>query len=75
MLEHYGANIWTRPSLILKEYHKNGQNNITLNEIHEDWEEYQKHCKTVKNRAITYAFLKRALHNQYGNLMYDLKSQ
>ena len=75
VLEHYGANIWTHLSLISKEYHRNRQNNISINQIHRDWEEYQKHSKTVKNRAITYAFLKGAQHNQYGKLMYDLKSQ
>ena len=75
VLEHYGANIWLHPSLILKEYHRNSQSNITINQIHRDWGKYQKHSKTVKNRAIAYAFMKGAQHNQYGHLMYNLKSQ
>ena len=61
--------------MILKEYHRNGQNNVNINEIHKDWNEYQKYSKIVKNRAIVYAFLKGAQHSQYGHLMYDLKSQ
>ena len=75
ILEHYGANIWYHPSLILKEYKEDGHMNMTINNISNDKILYEEYGKVVKNRAIAFAFLKGAQKDRYGNLIYDLKSQ
>ena len=75
ILEHYGANIWYHPSLILKEYEDDGHEDVTINTIHHDRALYEKYGKVVKNRAIAFAFLKGAQNDRYGKLTYDLKSQ
>ena len=71
ILEHYGANIWYHPSLILKEYRKDGHNNVTINSISNDRSLFKKYGDIVKNRAIAYAFLRGAQRDRYGNLIYD----
>ena len=75
ILEHYGANIWYHPSLILKEYKEDDHENIRINTIHDDRTLDKKYGKVVKNRAIAFAFLKGAQKERYGNLIYNLKSQ
>ena len=75
ILDHYGANIWYHPSLILKEYRKYGHNNVITNSISDDITLFKKYGNTVKNRAIVYAFLKGAQKDRYDNLIYDSRSQ
>ena len=75
ILEHYSANIWYHPSLILKEYKEDGHMNMTINNNSNDKILYEKYGKVVKNRAIEFAFLKGVQKDRYGNLIYNLKSQ
>ena len=75
ILEHYGANVWYHPSLILKEYNEDGHPDVTIDTIHNDVAIYKQYGTVVKNKAIAFAFLKGAQNDRYGNLIYDLKSQ
>ena len=73
ILEHYGANIWYHPSLILKEYKQDDHDNMTINNISDNNILFTKYGNIVKSRAIAYAFLRGAQKDRYGNLIYDLK--
>ena len=75
VLDNYSANIWSHQSLIPKEYQKHQQTEMTIDEIQDNWNKYIKHNQRVKNRAVAYAFLRKAIHNQYGNLVYNLKNK
>ena len=75
VLEHYGANIWYHPSMIVEEYKLLGHN-ITREDIYFDTvESYTRVGETVKNKCIAIAFLKGANYERYSRLLYDLKSQ
>ena len=74
VLEYYSANIWYHPSLIFKEYKKDGHS-ININNIHNDKNLYNKYRNIVKHQAIAFVFLKGAQKDRCGNLIYDLKSQ
>ena len=73
ILEHYGANIWYHPSLILKEYKKDGHGDLTIKNISGDRLLFKRYSDIIKKRAIAYAFLWGAQRDRYGNLIYDLK--
>ena len=75
VLDHYGVNIWSHPSLIIQEFKANGDLNISEENIYHNMEEFNKHKSTIKNKAIAFVFLKGALRDRYGNLAYDIKSQ
>ena len=74
-LEHYGADIWSHPRLILLEYQKEGHRNVTIDGIYRDQALFRKYKTIVKNRAMAFAFIRGAQRDQYGTLIYDLKRQ
>ena len=74
ILEHYGANIWHHPSLILKEYQEDGHN-ITIDEIYINIVLFRKYGTIVKNRSMAFAFIKGAQRDRYGNIFHELRSQ
>ena len=43
--------------------------------IYNNIDTYKKHAGTIKQKLITFAFLKGAYRSQYDNLTHDLKSQ
>ena len=75
VLDHYGANIWAHPSLIIQEYKNNGDTEILEENIYDNMEEFNKHKLSVKNKSIAFAFLKGAQRDRYGNLAFELRSQ
>ena len=75
ILEHYGANVWTHPSLIANKFKKDGFTNITNDNVYDDINVFKKYLKTNKQRSIAFAFIKGAYRSRYGNLTQDLKSQ
>ena len=75
ILEHYGANVWYHPSLIVKEFHNDGHIHATKNSIHEDRVLYERYATIVKNKSIAYTFLRGAQRERYGNILFELRSQ
>ena len=49
--------------------------NVTINGIYRDQALFRKYKTIVKNRVIAFAFIRGAQRDQYGALIYDLKSQ
>ena len=60
VLEHYGADIWSHPRLILLEYQREGHTNVTIDNIYRDQALFQKYKRVIKDRAIAYTFIKGA---------------
>ena len=62
ILEHYGANIWYHPSLILKEYKQDGHNDTTIDNISDNNVLFKKYGDIVKKKQspmLSYVVLKR----------------
>ena len=75
VLDHYRANIWAHPSLIMQEYRDTGNIDISEENIYNNMKEFNKHKLSIKNKFIAFAFLKGAQRDMYGNLAFHLRSQ
>ena len=58
VLEHYGADIWSYPSLILNKFKDNENNQTTINSLRNKTALHKKHTETFKNKRIAFAFHK-----------------
>ena len=75
VLEHYGASEWSHPSLILNEYRKDNDTNMTIDRIYDDATKFKNYLKIVKGKSTAFMLLKGARKERFGTLIYDLKSQ
>ena len=61
VLEHYGANVWAHPSLIVNKYKRDGNMDITNNNIYSDMSTFKKNHKNNKTKVHRLRLHKRSI--------------